>query len=131
MSLIPSAGSLTGFKTRKIFENGREVEIDYIEKDPDSSMDYSLDWYDGGSGWLGSSALIDSSVWTIDSDLTDDTHPSPINGASRITSVLLSGGTVKTWEDYANWPKVSNQITRDGSPAPSPVRTFYVWVREL
>lgn len=131
MTMIPSADSLTGKKTRKIFENGREVEIDYIEKDPDTNITYAWDWYDGGNGWLDDTLLIASSAWTIDSDLTDETHPTPINAANRVANVELSGGTVKTWEDYENWPKVSNQITTNGTPSESPVRTFYVWVREL
>lgn len=130
MSLIPSANSLTGFKTRKIFEGEREVEIDYIEKDPNAIMDFSVDWYDAGNGWLGS-RLISTSAWTIGSDLTDDAHPTPIDAADRVASILLSGGTARTWEDYGNWVKVSNRIVTDGSPALTNDRTFYVWIREL
>ena len=126
MSLIPSVSNLTGFKTRTEFENGKQVMIDYIEKDPDAVLDYLFDWYDGGNGWLGSDT-ISTSTWILDTGLTADS--STVDGANQVTTVWISGGTAQTWDNYGSWYKVTNRIVTVGGRTND--RTFYVWCREL
>jgi hypothetical protein len=56
-------------------------------KDPDSVMDFSIDWTD----WLApDSDSISTSVWTVDSGITKDSQP--YSGA--VATVWLSGGTL-------------------------------------
>jgi len=69
-------------------------------KDPDSKLDYMVDW----SKWLGSDT-ISTSVWLFD-PTTELTNTSPsIDTAAKRTSVFLAGGTVGT--TY----RVTNRIT--------------------
>ena len=75
----------------------------WIEKDPSAVLDYALDWYRGGNGWLAAGDSITTSTWTvsdsalvIDSDSITDGHT---------TVVWLSGGVVDT--NYT----VTNQVT--------------------
>jgi hypothetical protein len=63
----------------------------YIVKDPQSILDYSVDWSD----WLVGADAIDTSVWTV-STFTGDTAPleeESASDASGIATVILSGGT--------------------------------------
>ncbi len=67
-----------------------------LEKDPNSTLDYSVDW----STWLKAvdpDDTITSSTWlvtgaTVDSDTHDDTT----------ATVWLSGGTVRVWITATN-----------------------------
>lgn len=85
----------TGFRTDNIGS--------YIVKDPDSYLDYSIDWSD----WLNSGDGILSSTWTIQA-ITDDANPITTDNNLTTTSsatVWLSGGT--TGNNY----RITNTIT--------------------
>ena len=88
---------MTGFTTDRIGS--------YIEKDPQATLDYTLDW----SNWLSNSDNIASSTWTIqtysgDSDPVIKTSQS-FDATDSTTTIWLSGGT--TSKDY----KITNTIT--------------------
>lgn len=76
---------LTGFRQDKLGA--------YIEKDPEATLDYTMDWSD----WLASGDPLVDSTWTT-STITGDADPivlgtvttSPITGQS---TVIVSGGT--------------------------------------
>ena len=69
-------------------------------KDPDSKLDYTLDW----SKWLGSDT-ISTSTWLFDpSTGLTDTAPT-VDTAAKRTTVFLAGGSVGT--TY----RVTNRIT--------------------
>jgi hypothetical protein len=69
----------------------KDREGAFIVKDPQSTLDYSIDWQD----WLENSDNITNSTWTI-STFTDDENPieeetsAYVNG---VATILLSGGT--------------------------------------
>ena len=79
----------------------------YIEKDPEATLDYTLNWAD----WLSSSSTtITGSTWSVSAD-ADDTDPVTIAGSGNnttITTVTLTGGTVN--EIYT----IYNTITTAG-----------------
>ena len=54
-------------------------------KDPDSVLDYSIDW----SQWLASDTLV-SSNWTVPSGITIDSNTNDTTS----TTIWVSGGTV-------------------------------------
>ena len=56
-----------------------------IKKDPDSVLDYQLDW----SSWLGTDT-ISTSVFTVPTGLTKDSE----GNTSTTSTVWLSGGTL-------------------------------------
>ena len=63
----------------------------YIEKDPEATLDYTLNWAD----WLGSDTIA-TSTYSVDSD-TDDGDPVTSTGDSNTqttTTVTLTAGTV-------------------------------------
>lgn len=77
--------NITGFRTDR---SGA-----YIEHDPDSRLDYSLDW----SEWLSSGDTLSASTWTV-STITGDSAPITVesvntNSNTGITTAILSGGT--------------------------------------
>lgn len=66
-----------------------------FEKDPDSVLDYSIDW----SLWLADGVEVDMSSWVIEENT--DASPLSINSdqnTASATTVYLSGG--KAGEDY-------------------------------
>lgn len=70
---------------------------DYIEKDPEDSLDYPNDW----APWLASSGTgdaISTSTWFVPTVLTSS---SPIVVGS-VTSIFISGGTAGTTYTVAN-----------------------------
>lgn len=69
-------------------------------KDPDSVLDYGLDW----SSWLADGEIISTSSWTAESGITVDSDSKD----SSSTTVWLSGGT--DGESYL----VTNTITTSG-----------------
>lgn len=76
-----------------------------IDKDPQATLDYSVDWSD----WVSAGDVITSSIWTI-STITGDTAPveeEDTNLGSNIATVWLSGGTVD--KIYT----ITNTITTD------------------
>ena len=79
----------------------------YIEKDPEATLDYTLNWAD----WLtSSSTTITGSTWSVSADASD-TDPVTISGNSYntlISTVTLTGGTVN--EVYT----IYNTITTAG-----------------
>lgn len=82
-------------------------------KDPDSVLDYTVDW----DSWL-STDTISSSDWVIESGITEDSA----SNTTTTATVWLSGGTAGT--RY----KVTNRIvTAEGRTAD---RSFYVSVAE-
>ena len=57
-------------------------------KDPDSELDYGVDW----SPWLGTDTIA-SAVWTLPAVLT---HPRASSVAGAVTTVWLAGGDAGT-----------------------------------
>jgi hypothetical protein len=57
-------------------------------KDPDASLDYSMDW----AGWLVDGDSISTAVWTVPDGLTEPSSPGQSVTGSRAV-VWLSGGT--------------------------------------
>lgn len=77
--------NITGFRTDR---SGA-----WIEHDPDSRLDYSLDW----SEWLSSGDNLATSTWTA-STITGDAAPIVINSqntntSTGISTAVISGGT--------------------------------------
>lgn len=77
--------NITGFRTDRLGA--------WIEHDPDSRLDYSLDW----SEWLSSGDTLSTSTWTV-STITGDTAPLDVesvntNTQTGITTAIISGGT--------------------------------------
>jgi hypothetical protein len=63
----------------------------YIEKDPEATLDYTLDWTD----WLGSTTIL-TATYAVTAD-ADDSDPVTSTGSSNTTTtttVTLTGGTV-------------------------------------
>jgi hypothetical protein len=81
------------------------------EKDPESTLDYFIDW----SAWLGEDSIVESE-WDVPDGLVLEDE-SEEDG--RCT-VWLSGGTVGTL--YA----VTNQITTNSTPPRVEERTLYI-----
>lgn len=64
----------------------------YIEKDSESTLDYSIDW----SEWLPAGITIANSSWSIAAD-ADDTDPVTRNTdvfTDTKTTITVAGGTV-------------------------------------
>jgi len=70
-------------------------------KDPDSIIDYGVDW----STWLATGETIASSSWVVPSDLTSVSE----SNTTTETAIFLSGGIVGT--EYT----VTNRITTTAS----------------
>jgi hypothetical protein len=70
-------------------------------KDPNSVLDYTVDWYD--EGWLGIDTIA-TSTWIVPTGLTNiaESH------TTKIATIWLSGGTAGT--NY----EVTNRITTAG-----------------
>jgi len=70
-------------------------------KDPDSVIDYGVDW----STWLTTGETIASSAWVVPGDLTSVSE----SNTTTETAIFLSGGIVGT--EYT----VTNRITTSAS----------------
>jgi hypothetical protein len=70
---------MTGFKTDDLG--------DWIEKDPDAVLDYTLDWGATGDPWL-SGDTIATATWTLDAGLTKVSESATATAAT----IWLSGG---------------------------------------
>jgi hypothetical protein len=81
-------------------------------KDPDSVLDYTLDW----SAWLDDDTIV-TSTFLVDSGLTKDSD----SKTTTTTTVWLSGGTAGT--NYG----ITNRITTTAGRTAD--RTFRIWVR--
>ncbi len=83
-------------------------------KDPDSVLDYAINW---GTNWLGSDT-ISTSVWSADSGITIDSE----SETATVATVWLTGGSTGT--TY----KVRNRIVTAGGRTDD--RTIHVTVKE-
>lgn len=77
--------NITGFRADRLGA--------WIEHDPDSRLDYSLDW----SEWLSSGDTLSTSAWTV-STISGDSAPLSVesvntNTNTGITTAIISGGT--------------------------------------
>ena len=105
---------LTGYK--------QDREGVYIVKDPEATLDYSLDWAD----WMPASDRIATSNWTIET-LAGDLNPlveveTLLAGLTSRTTIFLSGGSVN--RNY----RVTNTITTDDGRTDE--RYFRIFVRD-
>lgn len=73
-------------------------------KDPDSVLDYSIDW----SQWLGSDTIVSSS-WSVTSGIAVDSNT---NGTTS-TTIWVSGGTAGTTYSLQNRIITSGGRTKD------------------
>lgn len=95
----------------------------YINKDPQSTLDYSIDWTD----WMPTGQQIDSSSWTI-STVSGDSAPlasssTTFNASDDLTTVFLTAGTA------GNKYTVTNTITTDSGLTDE--RYFRVFVKNI
>jgi len=93
---------------------------EYIVKDPDAYLDYSVEWND----WLVGADTISTSTWTIETivdDATPITTDQDTNGSTKAT-IWLAGGTVN------NHYTITNTITTTGGLTDE--RSFRIIVRE-
>lgn len=92
--------TLTGYK--------RDNDGLYIDKDPESTLQYTMDW----TNWLATSETVSTSNFTVDS-ITGDADPLTVSGTSitdnKKCNVTLTGGTV------GNIYTVRNTITTSDS----------------
>lgn len=92
-----------------------------LEKDPDASELYEMDWSD----WLPTGETITTSTWLItgpDNALTSDNDS--IMDGSTSTRVRLVGGTIG--DKYV----VTNRIVTAGTPAQNTDRSFTLLIRQ-
>lgn len=68
--------------------------IQRFRKDPQSVLDYGVDWSD----WLASGETISTSTWTVPTGITKDSDSKGDNS----TLIWLSGGTAGTTYQLAN-----------------------------
>ena len=68
--------------------------IQSFRKDPDSVLDYGIDW----STWLASGETISTSTWTVPVGITKDSD----SKGDTSTLVWLSGGTTGETYELAN-----------------------------
>lgn len=80
-------------------------------KDPNAVMDYTIDW----TNWLNSGATIQTSTWTVPSDLTKVSDAR--DAGNKKTTVVLSGGsaTLGTLYQVENRITTSDGLTEDRS----------------
>ncbi len=82
-------------------------------KDPDSVLDYTIDW----SAWLGDDTIA-TSTFLVSDGLTKNSD----SKTTTMTLVWLSGGTAGN-----NYSVTNRIVTSSGRTAD---RSFRVWVRE-
>ena len=79
---------LTGFRTDRLGA--------FIDKDPDATLDYSMDWSD----WLAQGDALATQEWRV-STIAGDASPmsvtsSSLNGVTATTTAIVTGGTAGT-----------------------------------
>jgi len=89
------------------FVNDGTFIPDAPPKDPDSIIDYGVDW----SAWLASGETISSSAWIHSVDLTLVSQAN----SSTATTVFLSGGIAGTEYTLTNRITTSSSRTEDRS----------------
>ena len=100
---------------RTLEVNGVFMENKFI-KDPDSTMDFSVDY----SLWITSSDSLVNSTWFSDSGIS--IVSSSVDAGTHITTVRLSGGTVNGLYEVTNRITTANGLTTD--------RTLFIRVLE-
>lgn len=90
------------------------MSIARFTHDPNSVLDYSVDW----SSWLASGETISSSVWTVEAGLTKDSE----SNTTTVATVWVSSGTAGS--DY----EATNRITTTDGRTDD--RTITIRVRE-
>lgn len=86
----------------------------YIEKDPQSRLDYSIDWAD----WIAGGDVIANAHWTI-SSITGDASPlaeftsNVMTPGTSMCTVYLAGGTAGETYTVTNRITTSNQIVEE------------------
>ena len=78
-------------------------------KDPDATMDYSVDFTD----WLVAPDTIADSTWTSDAGIT--VSGSSVDASDKITTVRLTGGTVDAKSRVTNRIQTTNNLITDRS----------------
>jgi hypothetical protein len=96
---------LTGFR--------RDRTGSYIEKDPQSYLDYSMDWSD----WMPTGDQISTSSWTIETISGDaaplTTDQNTKNVSTSITTVWLAAGTAGNNYEVTNTIVTDNGLTEE------------------
>lgn len=82
----------------------------YIEKDPDSTLDYTLDWDGRRSSWLGGDRLV-GSTWILEAGIVLADH----NRTETTTTAWISGGTDGTTYKVTNRVMTAGGRTDDRS----------------
>ena len=91
---------LTGFRTDRLGA--------FIDKDPDATLDYSMDWSD----WLAQGDALATQEWRV-STIAGDASPmsvtsSSLNGVTATTTAIVTGGTA------GNTYTLTCKVTTDG-----------------
>jgi hypothetical protein len=94
----------------------------YIEKDPQGTLDYTIDW----SSWINSGDSITASTWAIET-ISGDASPmttssNSFNAGSSTTTIWLSAGTAGNKYIITNTITTNNGITEE--------RYFRIFVKD-
>ena len=111
----PARTYIVPLELRTLAVNGVFMENQFT-KDPDSIMDYSVDW----SLWITSSDSLVNSVWLAETGIS--VVSSSIDAGTHVTTVRLSGGTVNGLYKVTNRITTANGLTTD--------RTLFIRVLE-
>jgi hypothetical protein len=84
------------------------------DKDPDSIVDYAVDWSD----WMATGDSISTSVWILPAGLTEESK----SNTSTVATIFVSGGTAGTQV------LVTNRITT--AQARTEDRTFMLYITD-
>jgi hypothetical protein len=80
-------------------------------KDPDSVLDYTLDWNGGSPGpWLSTGDTISTSAWTLSST---GINGSTDSSTTTTTTINVRGGTAGEDYDLTNRITTANGLTTD------------------
>ena len=93
---------------------------DWPTKDPDESLDYTIDWQGSTDPVLISPEVISTSTWAVPSGLTNVSE----SKTNTTATVVISGGTNNT--KY----QITNTIVTDNTPARTYERTVNLKVKE-
>ena len=104
---------LTGFR--------KDRTGSYIEKDPQSYLDYSIDWSD----WIPQDDAIATSTWRIET-ISGDTAPLTTDQNIKNSSTSVNTGWLDAGTAGKNY-EVTNQITTDNGLTDE--RYFRVFVK--